>query len=136
LEAQNNLVVSYKLKSGILCYRKLGSKTKISERNLKNIICSTGLPLDLMMLLIIICVGVISKLGWLTECQACHVSWFLVFNIPAVSFNFQNPGIISTCPMTPFISVLGQFRFVQRNLSDCAYVSRSATGDSFCVSPL
>jgi hypothetical protein len=33
----------------------------------------------------------------------------LVFSMPAVTFNFQNPGLIATYLMTFFIGILGRF---------------------------
>jgi hypothetical protein len=55
-------------------------------------------------------IGEMSKLGWLIGLVK-HAIWadFLVFPIPAVTFNFQNPSFIPAHPITPFIGMLGKF---------------------------
>jgi hypothetical protein len=45
--------------------------------------------------------GEISKLGWLIGLvNNGHMGQLLIFSIPAVAFNFQNPGIIPAYSMT------------------------------------
>jgi hypothetical protein len=68
--------------------------------------------------------GETSKLGWI--CQIWCKGWFVVFPIPAVTYNFRYPGFIQAYTMTFSISMLGQFWFFTKTVWDCAYVCRAA----------
>jgi hypothetical protein len=77
---------------------------------MKNVPRDTDLLCELVTSLLIrgIQMEEMSKLGWLIRLVEDAI-WAdsLLFPIPAVTFNFQNPSFIPAYPMTLFICMLG-----------------------------
>jgi hypothetical protein len=52
--------------------------------------------------------GDMSKLGLLIGLVKHSIlARFVIFPVPAITFNFQNPSVIPAYPMTPFIGMMG-----------------------------
>jgi hypothetical protein len=97
-------------RQGHLWRRGVNSGSKTIQIPMKNLSDHAASPCELLTSLLTreIQMGEISKLGWLIGLVKRATSAdSLLFHIPAVTFNFQNPSFIPAYPITFFIGMLG-----------------------------